>query len=342
MKSSLLGFVVIFALLILGQGCGKESQWLGLVLPTNFGPTQQTFLGAGEKTTKEKFELGRKLFYDPILSRDSTISCGSCHIQGSAFTHHGHDLSHGIDDRLGSRNAPSIQNLLWQPTFFWDGGVHNLDLIPLAPIENVNEMDEQFNQVLSKLRRSKTYSTLFKKAFGSEIITSANMLKAMAEFQAMLISNQSKYDDYLANKTTLTADETAGLALFNQKCATCHSGVLFSDFKFRNNGTHQFSYSDYGRFNISLLDSDKYKFKTPSLRNVEKTAPYMHNGSINTLRQVLDYYSEGIQASTPSAYLDPSLNRGIPLSEIEKTQIETFLKTLTDNQFCRSTLFAEQ
>jgi cytochrome c peroxidase len=158
----------------------------------------------------------------------------------------------------------------------------------------------------------------------------------------MLISNQSKYDDYLANKTTLTADETAGLALFNQKCATCHSGVLFSDFKFRNNGTHQFSYSDYGRFNISLLDSDKYKFKTPSLRNVEKTAPYMHNGSINTLRQVLDYYSEGIQASTPSAYLDPSLNRGIPLSEIEKTQIETFLKTLTDNQFCRSTLFAEQ
>lgn len=320
--------------------CQKESDWLGLVFPNHFPPPVYNM--SDNPVTKDGFELGKRLFYDPILSRDSTISCGSCHIQGSAFTHHGHNVSHGIDDLLGRRNAPPIQNLLWQNTFFWDGGVHNLDMISLNPIDNPVEMDESPVNVLNKLRRSRVYPQLFQKAFGGSEITTARFLQAMSQFQGMLISANSKYDQYERGEATLTTDELAGMQAFNQKCASCHSGELFSDFAFRNNGISDLTSLDLGRYETSTIEADKAKFKTPSLRNIEKTAPYMHDGSLRTLEAVLDHYEH---VARPSSALDPVLanggRNGIQMTSTEKANIILFLKTLTDEEFIRNPLFSE-
>lgn len=338
-------FPFILALLIIISGCKKNetnnTEFKGLVLPSHFPAVVQNM--GGNVITKDGFELGRKLFYDPILSRDNTISCGSCHIQGSGFTHHGHDVSHGIDDKLGRRNALPIQNLLWQSSYFWDGGVHNIDMISLNPIENPVEMDEDPVNVLNKLRSHPQYPALFKKAFGTEDITTTRFLQAMTQFQAMLISANSKYDKYKRGETTLSANEMDGLNLFNQKCAQCHSGELFSDNSFRNNGiTNDFT-NDQGRYEISLISSDIGKYKVPSLRNVAKTAPYMHTGTLETLEEVLNHYTGSVK-DAPS--LDPLLKNGsqlgLSITSAEKQKIIAFLNTLTDEEFIRNPLFAEQ
>lgn len=343
-------YIILSSLLFLSffQACKKDSSnasdntWLGLQFPKNFPAPHYSM--NDNPVTKEGFELGKKLFYDPILSRNNTISCGSCHIQTSAFTHHGHRVSHGIDDLLGKRNAPPIQNLLWQTSFFWDGGVHNLDMIALNPISNPVEMDEDLSNVLQKLKNHSEYPTLFKKAFGTDNIETRYFLQALSQFMGMLISANSKYDKYKRGEgVSLTTDEMQGLQLFETKCASCHKGELFSDFSFRNNGiTNDFLY-DKGRYEISALDSDIGKFKVPSLRNIEKTAPYMHTGNFTSLESVLDHYSSGVLYSPT---LDTSLIKGnseygISLTEIEKQKIILFLKTLTDEEFIRNPLFNE-
>lgn len=337
----ILGFLAVAML----STCDKntlDTKWKDFEVPKNF-PTP-AYEMKDNPITQAGFELGRKLFYDPILSRDNTISCGSCHIQGSAFTHHGHDLSHGIDDKLGKRNALPIQNLLWQSSYFWDGGVHNLDMISINPMENPVEMDEKLANVMEKLKKHSEYPTLFKKAFGSEEVNSQRFLQAMSQFMAMLVSANSKYDKYIRNEGVIfTEEEKAGLDLFKQKCASCHKGELFSDFSFRNNGILKDFSRDKGRYEISLLDSDIGKFKVPSLRNIEKTPPYMHNGVYLTLESVLEHYNSEVK---PSTTLDSTLIQGskygIPLSQDEKTKIVAFLKTLTDETFIRDSRFAEQ
>lgn len=339
-------YFLVIVFLFLGA-CKKEATlkpnpaWEGLKIPSNF--PEPVYLMQDNPVTKEGFELGRKLFYDPILSRNNTISCGSCHNQGSAFTHHGHDISHGIDDLLGRRNALPIQNLLWQPSFFWDGGVHNIDLISLNPIQNPVEMDEDITNVILKLQNHPTYPSLFKKAFGSEQITSQRFLQAMSQFMAMLISANSKYDRYKRGELTLTENELQGLQLFQQKCSHCHSGELFSDFSFRNNGlTDDFTF-DKGRYEVSLREEDIGKFKVPSLRNIAKTAPYMHKGQITTLEQVLDHYRSGVKNSeTLDINLKNGSQLGIPLTDDEKRKIITFLNVLTDEDFIRKPEFSEQ
>ena len=334
----------ILAIFIALVGCNKsanEKPFAGLKLPSNF--PKPAYSLEDNPVTKEGFELGRKLFYDPILSKNNTIACGSCHNQGSAFTHHGHDISHGINDLLGRRNALPVQNLLWQSSYFWDGGVHNLDLISLNPIQNPVEMDENPVNVIAKLNAHSEYPKLFKKAFGSETITNARFLQAMSQFMAMLISANSRYDQFKQGKINLTENELEGYAVFQAKCASCHKGELFSDFSFRNNGlSDNFTY-DKGRYEISLIDSDVGKFKVPSLRNIAKTSPYMHTGSFNTLQSVLDHYASGVKYSPT---LDPLLQiggkLGISLTETEKSQIIDFLKTLTDDDFIHNSEFSEQ
>ena len=178
--------------------------------------------------TTDGFELGKKLFYDPILSLDGSISCGSCHQQQSGFTQHGHPLSHGIEDRFTMRNSMPIQNLAWQKAFFWDGGVNHLDLFSPEPIQNPNEMGETMSNVLSKLRQHSVYPGLFEAAYGDTTITTERFLKSLSQFMLMCISDNSKYDQYLRNETTLTADEMAGLTLFNQKCESLpQRGLIF-------------------------------------------------------------------------------------------------------------------
>jgi cytochrome c peroxidase len=299
--------------------------------------------------TTAGFQLGKRLFYDRRLSRDNSISCGSCHIQSSAFTHHGHDVSHGIDDQLTLRNAPPIMNLAWHHAFGWDGGVFSLDLFAISPIEAHNEMDETLENVLNKLRKDPEYRNLFRRAFGSEEITTARFLMALAQFQLMAVSANSKYDRYLQGLTALSALEKEGLRIFEQKCAACHSGVLFTDLQYRNNGLpprrvhiEGVDSTDTGRHRVTLLPEDMFKFKVPSLRNLRYTAPYMHDGRFATLEEVLDHYSHGVMDSPT---LDPLLRQaggtGIPLSEEEKTALMAFLETLNDESFVRDPRLSE-
>jgi len=339
MKYSVCIFL-IFGLL----SCNKEEikrpdSWRGLRLPAHFPVAEKEII----PVTQAGFELGRKLFYDPILSRDNTISCGSCHIQGSAFTHHGHDVSHGIDDRLGKRNAPAVQNLLWQKNYFWDGGVNNLDLIAINPIQNHLEMDETLSNVLEKLNKNGAYKASFKNAFGSDKISTATFLNAISQFMEMLISDHSRYDLYVTGKGTLTSVEIEGLQLFKQKCGSCHLGDLFSDNSFRNNGLKNSFSFDKGRYEISLKDIDIGKFKVPSLRNVALTAPYMHDGSLGNLEGVLNHYALNVKDSPT---LDPILKQngrlGIQLSTSDKIKIIAFLNTMTDTEFVNNPAFAEQ
>ncbi len=289
--------------------------------------------------TNAGFELGKALFYDGLLSKDGSISCGSCHQQQASFTQHGHDLSHGINDLLTLRNALPIQNLAWQKEFFWDGGVFNLDLFAISPIEAHNEMDETLTNVLNKLRNHAKYPAMFEKAFGTKEVTTARFLKALSQFELMCISANSKYDKYVRNEgVTLTNDELGGLQLFKQKCATCHTGELFSDFSYRNNGLPIGNEEDTGRGRITLNKEDNYKFRVPSLRNVEATRPYMHDGRFRSLETVLDHYEKGIMQSQA---LDNQLKNGFSLSADEKQKIIAFLKTLTDEEFMANKLLSE-
>lgn len=308
---------------------------LNFVKPAHFPEPVYKF--ENNKVTREGFELGRLLFYDGDLSRDGSFSCGSCHQQSAAFTHHGHDVSHGIDDRIGSRNAPPIMNLAWGKTFFWDGGVHDLDLFAIAPIENPLEMDEKFINVVEKLKKKAKYPPLFQKAFGSEEVTGPKILKALSQFQLMLVSAESRYDKFrLGDATALSTDEKAGLELVKTKCGNCHSGELFTDDSFRNNGIQHFG--DQGRYRITLQDEDLYKFKVPSLRNLQYTAPYMHDGRFLTLDAVIEHYRKGVKQS---ANLDPSVANGILMTDDEKAKILAFLGALKDENFIRNKEFSE-
>lgn len=336
---------VVFSLLLLGvAGCKKEKdkEEIAFSIPSNFPAPKYNF--TSNPVTTAGFELGRKLFYDPILSRDNTISCGSCHISFSAFTHHGHSVSHGIDNLLGKRNAPPVMNLAWSNEFMWDGGINQLDMLPIAPIENPVEMDLEFAAAVQKVKNSSPYPPLFKAAFGSDEITGPKMLQAMSQFMNMLVSANSRYDKWKRNEGgTLSADELDGYHLVQQKCSSCHSTDLFSDDKFHNNGISNTFSSDSGRARITERPEDVGKFKTPSLRNIEKTPPYMHNGSFQTLEEVLQHYNSGVKVSaTLDTLLQQNNITGIPLTNAEQQKIIAFLKTLTDEEFIRDTRFSEQ
>lgn len=292
--------------------------------------------------TNDGVALGKQLFFDGILSRDGSISCGECHNQSQAFTHHGHGFSHGIDNQEGTRNAPPLINLAWQDSFFWDGGVFDLDLFSIAPIENPLEMDDKIGNVLQKLRASKDYPRLFKKAYGTEEITTERFLKALSQFMLTLVSANSKYDQFLAGKAQLSADETAGLQLFKDKgCVKCHSGALFTDHSFRSNGLLPEYTGDLGRYRITENEADKNKFKVPTLRNIQVTYPYMHDARFLNLEAVLKFYAEGVKET---GSLDPLLKQngrlGIPMTADEQQKIIAFLKTLTDQEFLTNPRFA--
>lgn len=290
--------------------------------------------------TPDGFTLGRALFYEPMLSSDNSISCGSCHQQFAAFANGGHDFSHGVGGLLGNRNGPAIQNLNWNTSFMHDGGVNHIEVQPAGPITNPVEMNETLSNVVAKLSSSGKYKQLFSKAFGDETVTTQRMFKAMAQFMGTMYSYNSKYDKVKKGTETFSVSEQNGYNLFVQKCTTCHKEPLFSDYELRNNGLSvNVNLKDSGRAHITHNLSDLYKFKTPSLRNIEKTGPYMHDGRFYTLEQCLDHYVSGIVISSTLA---PELQSGsIPLTVQEKTDIIAFLKTLTDTKFLTDSRFAE-
>lgn len=308
---------------------------ISFVSPEHF--PQPVYNFGNNPVTPDGFLLGKKLFYDTRLSRNNTISCGSCHLQSNAFSHVDHPVSHGIDDLLGIRNAPAIQNMAWRTSFFWDGGVHDLDLFSMSPIQDPVEMGETLPNVLNKLRSTEEYPKLFEAAFGSSEITTARTMQALSQFMCMLVSSDSRYDKFIrGNASALSAEEKEGLNIFRQKCNSCHTEPLFTNNEFRNNGLD--TGWDFGRYRVTLMANDKYLFKVPSLRNVEKTKPYMHNGKVKTIEDVLEHYRSGI---VHSSTLDTTLKNGIALSDDQKTKLVLFLKSLTDETFIRDERFSE-
>lgn len=275
--------------------------------------------------------LGRKLFYDPILSLDNTISCSSCHLSFTAFTHVDHALSHGIGDSIGTRNSPVLINLAWSKHFMWDGAVNHIDVQALAPITHPSEMGENLENVIRKLNEHNSYPQLFKEAFGSETISSKQLLKALAQFQLTLISSNSKYDKVKRKEATFSKQEKRGYKLFKKNCASCHSEPLFTSGEFENNGLEVDTFlNDIGRAKITQLSKDKYKFKIPTLRNIEFSFPYMHDGRFKSLREVLNHYTSHI---SQTENLASQLGNGIKLSSNDKTDIIAFLLTLSDKEF---------
>ena len=316
---------------------------LVLELPDNF-PEINYDLSANPPT-KNGVELGKKLFYDGKLSANGFFSCGFCHEQRFAFTHHGHQFSHGIDDLEGTRNAPAIQNMAFQTEFAWDGATSHLDLFPIIPITNEVEMGETMTNVLSKLQEDSEYQRLFASAFEDAEVSNENFLKALAQFMVTMISSNSKYDKYVRNEEggEFSDLEKEGLAVFESKCATCHATDLFTDNSFRNNGLPPYpGIDDIGRAEVSGSAADNYKFKVPSLRNVAITAPYMHDGRFGSLQSVLNFYNSGVQESKT---LDPILKQnerlGIVLTTDEQEALIAFLNTLTDNEFLEDERHAE-
>lgn len=344
----LTAYIVFVFLLVLLQFCKVDpkvdlelsSNELKIVQPAGWPDPVYKF----EKNPikKEVFELGRELFYDPILSLDNTISCGSCHQQFVAFANIEHKFSHGINDQLGTRNAPALFNLTWHKLFMHDGGINHIEVQPLGPIQNPIEMGEKLNNVITKLENSAKYQKLFKAAYVTEEVNDVRMLRALAQFMGLMYSYNSKFDQYKRNENnvTLTEQEMRGYNLFlSKKCNSCHVEPLFSDFGFHNNGisVNQFI-NDSGRAKVTHLPTDVYKFKTPSLRNVALTSPYMHDGRYATLKQCVDHYT----------FLENRINHdplmplwGIALSEQEKTDIIAFLNTLTDYNFINDPKFKD-
>jgi cytochrome c peroxidase len=282
---------------------------------------------------QEEFDLGRALFYDPILSKDNSISCASCHTQATGFTHVDHDLSHGIKGRIGKRNALSLLNLAWNTSFMWDGGVNHIELQALAPITDANEMDETLANVVEKLKSSEHYNNLFSKVHSDGEITGQRVLLALTQFVVMFNSYNSKYDKYIRNESenTFTRQEKNGLQIFRQHCATCHTEPLFTNNQFENNGLKvDTTLNDYGRYFITSNPKDSLKFKVPSLRNIQFTKPYMHDGRFESLQSVINHYTSEVQ---PSKTLSKKLEKKIILTHIEKIDLLVFLRTLSDDEF---------
>lgn len=287
---------------------------------------------------EKKIEIGRRLFYDPILSKDSTISCNSCHLQYTAFTHVDHRLSHGIADRIGIRNSPALMNLAWAKEFMWDGAVNHLDVQALAPISNPDEMDEDIGHVLKKLQATKNYPSLFYAAYGDSVITGEHMLKCISQFMLTMVSADARYDRVKRGEDTFTVREAKGYAIFQKNCAACHTEPLFTNMQFENNGLPvDDSLKDIGRMKVTGRPQDSLKFKVPTLRNIEFSQPYMHDGRFNNLNQVLNYYAMGISHSPT---LNSSLQKGIYLTNAEKGELISFLLTLTDKEFLYNTKFS--
>ncbi len=319
--------------LLLGFAFVLIASILCAFIPWHYGPDHfpEPFLKVKRIQNFKKVELGRQLFYDPILSQDSTISCASCHSPFNAFAHTDHDLSHGIYDSIGTRNAPALFNLAWHKLFMWDGAINHLDVQALAPISHPGEMAEDISHVVKKLNRSNFYRNKFDAIYKDKRITGERLLKCLSEFQLTLISANSKYDSVMLGKSTFTDQENKGYLLFKRNCNSCHQEPLFSSFEFENNGLAvDTSLNDFGRYKITKQPKDSLLFKVPSLRNLKYTFPYMHDGRFERLREVLNHYSNGI-VNSPT--LSSRLRNGIALNSREKTDLLAFLRTLNDQKF---------
>ena len=278
--------------------------------------------------------LGEKLFNDKKLSIDNTVSCASCHIQENAFADH-NSKGIGVEDRIGLRNPPPVQNMAFMKAYNWDGNKSRLEDQVLVPIITHVEMDSSILEVIAKLEADGSYTELFNKAFNGEGITADGIYNSIAQFEYTLISANSKYDKVKRNEDeSFTDAEAAGYQVFQDKCISCHSTELFTDQSFRNIGFPlNPDNEEAGRARVTGELEDYMRFRVPSLRNIEYTAPYGSFGQFETLKDVLDYLDNGVLEADN---LDPILKdngNSIPLTEVEKSNLISFMKTLSDTEF---------
>jgi len=328
------------AIILLFTGCSTndtepiiyDNPELTLNIPIDFPELNSSVYN--NMPTQYGVELGEKLFFDRQLSADNTISCSSCHIQESAFADH-NPKAIGIEGRIGLRNAPPVQNMAFMQFYNWDGNKLQLENQPLVPIITHEEMDSSILEVIGKLESDPSYIELFNKAFQGEGITADGIYNSIAQYEYTLISSNSKYDRVKRNEgETFTTSEAQGYAVFQNKCISCHSTELFTDQSFRNIGFPINPDSEEGgRARITGLVEDYMRFRVPSLRNIEYTAPYGSFGQFETLEDLLDYLDNGVLEADN---LDPILkdnNNRIPLTTQEKTDLIAFMKTLSDAEF---------
>lgn len=344
MKKRIVGLSLLLsfssAIVLLPSFAEDKEKDIQFVVPKGWPKPSYNF--SKNPVTQEGFKLGRKLFFDPLLSKDSSTSCASCHLQFTNYTHVDHAVSHGIKGLKGTRNTLSIINLAWNKTFMWDGGVNNLEVQPLAPIQNPVEMDNTLDNIIMKLNRSAIYKEKFKQVFGdSAQITGQRILKALAQYMVSIESYNSKYDKVMRHEkdVAFTEGEKKGLELFRKNCASCHKEPLFTSDTYENNGLEvDPRYKDGGRIKITRLEKDSLKFRVPSLRNIEVSYPYMHDGRFRNLEMVLFHYTNSI---VQSPYLSEKLKKPVVLAEEDKKNLIAFLKTLTDKEFLYDARFRE-
>lgn len=292
----------------------------------------------GNEFTKERWELGKKLFFDPIMSIDSTVSCASCHNPNLAFADN-KALSFGVENRIGNRNAPTLTNVAYNPYFTSEGGVKTLETQILVPIQEHNEFDFNIVDLSLKLEKKQEYVEMANLAYDQApnpyVIT-----RSLAAFERSLISGNSPFDQYYYQnlENVLTENQLKGMRLFfseKANCTQCHSGFNFTNYSFENNGLYV-NYEDSGRYRLTSNDTDIAQFKVPTLRNVSVTSPYMHDGSLNTLIEVVEHYNKGGENSIHQSNLIKPLN----LTEAEKVQLVAFLESLTDETFIFNQTFS--
>ncbi len=299
--------------------------------------------------TQEGVALGKRLFFDNILSGDESQSCATCHNPKNAFTDDT-KFSDGIDGNFGTRNSMPLFNLAWNfdERFAWDGKEFGLEKQALEPVKNPIEMHSSWVNVAEKLQKHAEYPTLFSQAFGSSKIDSILITKAIAQFERTIISGNSKFDQFIRGETTLTLEEQNGFDVFMDEargdCFHCHgsnNNPLWTDNAFHNNGLDT-NFSDLGLGAVTGDPADNGKFKSPSIRNLAFTAPFMHDGRFVTLEEVINHYSEGLQ---PSSTIDPLMKKvnqgGVNLSPKDKADLKAFLLTLSDFDFIDNSDFQE-
>lgn len=285
-----------------------------------------------ESVPQNAIELGRKLFFDPILSIDSSVSCASCHqpLHGFADTTR---FSEGVRDRLTMRNTPTVKNVLARKLFFWDGRASTLEEQTLMPIENEDEMALPLSMAYDRLNRHPIYRTAFISIF-NQPANRQTLSNAIAAYERTMESAFTPFDLFAQGDTTaISLEAKRGLDLFLGKanCFECHFGPDFSFDELINIGLYDGKVlNDKGLFDVTKDFKDIGKFKVPVLRNVENTAPYMHNGMFKSLREVIVYYNDPLKAVPGALYIDPRLKMPLNLTESEMNDLEAFLKTLTD------------
>lgn len=363
MKKLISIFTFLIAFIIFLVSCTKDDvkpvvadvypdTLYNFVSPEYFPTFQQP---ANNPLTKRGFELGRMLFYDPILSSDSTIACASCHNPAYSFADN-KKYSIGVNAAVGDMQSMALINLAWQKKFFWNGRASSLEEQALGPINNPIEMHETSANVVKKLMASSVYPKWFRSAFGTDQITPELIARAIAQFERLLISNGSKFDRYPAIQTQVFTDvlELEGFQVFfteRGQCFHCHGGggtflAHNLDTIFRNNGLlSDAEMVGKGLYFVSGLSQDEGKFKVPTLRNVELTGPYMHNGRFNTLEEVVEFYSSGLKMNRN---LDINFTKnqdrldqygGLGLTTREKQALVKFMKTFTDTSYTHNPLF---